>query len=164
MITTPLDQFALSGLNELVKSIIPATEQRRMLFVQDIDLITACYCRQLSDDVVIIPLSSWGTSSCGIISLQDNTSDIREALKRTLQRKSDETCRYCQLISELTLRELGIIRLMKYSDSMPGVRLMTRISRKTVYTHQSNIRKKTGFRTRSQFLAWCKAVSGSLTI
>ena len=162
MITTPLDQFALSGLNELVKSIIPATEKRKILFVQDIDLITACYCRQLSADLVVISLTSRGTSSCGMISLQDKVSDIRKALKYILQTKPDRTCKYCQLIRKFTSKELSVIRLMKYSNDMPKIRLITKISSKKVYTHQSSIRKKTGFRTRNQFLAWCRAVSGTL--
>ncbi|EGS1688275.1 hypothetical protein I8I24_004783, partial [Enterobacter cloacae] len=151
------DNYLTLGLKELARGMFPTKNFNRMVFVKKNHLLSKCTCNsQIWQNYIIIPISENTPFYLDEISLEDSVALVKWKLRRIMQTINDQRCIFCFYIGLLTTQEREIITLTAQESCVDKLSLTLGRNKKIIYSLQLNVKKKLGFKTRAQFLLWCK--------
>jgi DNA-binding CsgD family transcriptional regulator len=158
-----IDNIAIFGLHELLKTIIPVSEKRDVYISFHQETTSLCLCELISEHSITIPIIQNDEYIAETINLKSSIPEIKKTIHLLLNRKKSTICRYCRKRIKLTHKEKQIIVLTGLCEDTKSIADYLKTSIKTLYTHQSNIKNKLGIKNRSRFIIWCQNASSNLT-
>jgi len=158
------NNFALLGFKKLLLEIQSDKDKRNVHFIFCMDLISACLCTTLTPGTVIIPIAYHNESMAECINIDEPICEIKKQIFSFLSTQKSSKCWFCSKMKSLTSKEIEVILLTSQKISTGQLSDYLKISKKTLYVHQLNIKDKLGFRSRARFINWCQTMASNVRV